>query len=185
MRECCKCKIAKPLCDFAKGTARKDGTSTYCKMCFAAYQRARYCLDRERQVERAKAWNKANRERHNENARRSLLNPARKPIRQAYIEKNRDRLRVHDRNKHHKRRDAGERKVNINPDQWFSVLEAVGYRCFYCWNTSNKLCMDHFVPLSKGGPHCIENLVPACMRCNGRKWSSMPMDFMKRIGRAG
>jgi 5-methylcytosine-specific restriction endonuclease McrA len=31
------------------------------------------------------------------------------------------------------------------------------------------LTMDHVVPLSKGGPHTKENVVPACRPCNARK----------------
>lgn len=29
--------------------------------------------------------------------------------------------------------------------------------------------LDHVVPLSRGGPHTVANLVPACLRCNRSK----------------
>ena len=32
-----------------------------------------------------------------------------------------------------------------------------------------SLSKDGLMPLAKGGPHIIENLLPACDKCNGRK----------------
>lgn len=183
MSLCTVCKEDKPVSEFGKGQ-RADGTNSYCRPCYNAYKRRHYAKNREKEVARSHKWNQENRDRFNENARKSSLRPHRKPVRQAYIEKNKDKFRIYDLNKHHKRRDSGERKSDIRPEQWFSILEAIGHRCFYCLRSGLKLCMDHFVPLSKGGRHCIENLVPACKHCNGSKWSNMPMDFMKKIGRA-
>ncbi|TBR56857.1 hypothetical protein B4U84_27955 [Westiellopsis prolifica IICB1] len=40
--------------------------------------------------------------------------------------------------------------------------------CAYC-GSNLKVTLDHFIPLSKGGPDCIGNLVPACSRCNTSK----------------
>jgi len=44
-----------------------------------------------------------------------------------------------------------------------------------CWicGTPNWSTVDHVKPLSKGGPHILANLRPACSRCNkskGAKW---------------
>lgn len=40
--------------------------------------------------------------------------------------------------------------------------------CQYCGARSN-LTLDHVVPASKGGDFSWENMVTACMRCNGKK----------------
>lgn len=38
---------------------------------------------------------------------------------------------------------------------------------------------DHVIPISKNGPHSLENLVIACARCNFRKKDKMPDEWLK------
>jgi hypothetical protein len=42
-------------------------------------------------------------------------------------------------------------------------------QCVYCHAPSQTL--DHLVPLRRGGPHAMTNLVPACVACNSNKGS--------------
>lgn len=42
-------------------------------------------------------------------------------------------------------------------------------QCVYCGCKDKPLTIDHFIPISKGGPHCLGNLVPSCHRCNESK----------------
>lgn len=44
-------------------------------------------------------------------------------------------------------------------------------RCYYCGKIfpNEEMTVDHFIPLSFGGPTISENLVPACKTCNGKK----------------
>lgn len=44
-------------------------------------------------------------------------------------------------------------------------------RCFYCKTklTYEKATLDHWTPLSKGGPDHIDNCVLACKPCNVAK----------------
>lgn len=55
-------------------------------------------------------------------------------------------------------------------------------RCIYCGErvggAYKRFHVDHYIPLSKGGPHHIDNLVLACQRCNQRKYNKMPWEFM-------
>lgn len=48
-----------------------------------------------------------------------------------------------------------------------SIYEAWDSRCAYCGEVAKSL--DHVTPRHKGGLTVIENLVPACLTCNGRK----------------
>ena len=41
-------------------------------------------------------------------------------------------------------------------------------RCAFC-GSNESLEWDHIVPVSKGGAHDAENMVPACQNCNRRK----------------
>jgi 5-methylcytosine-specific restriction endonuclease McrA len=39
--------------------------------------------------------------------------------------------------------------------------------CFYCGNSGG--CVDHVVPLSRGGDNGIGNYLPSCLSCNSSK----------------
>jgi 5-methylcytosine-specific restriction endonuclease McrA len=44
------------------------------------------------------------------------------------------------------------------------VFAAKGRKCYYCGRHATTI--DHLIPRAMGGPHTIDNLVPACARCN-------------------
>lgn len=46
--------------------------------------------------------------------------------------------------------------------------ETHGGLCNYCWSAP-ATTTDHRVPRIAGGTNAIENLIPACANCNGRK----------------
>ena len=54
-------------------------------------------------------------------------------------------------------------------DQVIAITSAYKGRCAYCGKKSDKMEIDHVIPLSKGGTHTPENLVPACKPCNSGK----------------
>jgi 5-methylcytosine-specific restriction endonuclease McrA len=45
------------------------------------------------------------------------------------------------------------------------------HRCAYC-GADGDLHIEHVVPISKGGPHSIGNIIPACESCNYSKRDS-------------
>ena len=59
--------------------------------------------------------------------------------------------------------------------EWKALLAKYEYRCYYCGvkitkeEGQNRLTRDHYIPISKGGSDKIENIVPSCKSCNGRK----------------
>ena len=58
--------------------------------------------------------------------------------------------------------------------QWRAIVLAYKGRCAYCGVKSETLTQDHVIPLSKGGQHVAENVVPACMPCNAHKHAGPP-----------
>ena len=56
----------------------------------------------------------------------------------------------------------------LTAPQWLEILKASRFRCFYC-KKKVRLTIDHVTPLSRGGQHVAENIVPACRNCNARK----------------
>lgn len=53
----------------------------------------------------------------------------------------------------------------------FQILVSADFTCVYCGSRpgSDRLHVDHLVPVSKGGSDNIENLCCACETCNLRK----------------
>lgn len=48
-------------------------------------------------------------------------------------------------------------------------------RCWIC-GSGSWTEVDHVKPISKGGPHMLANLRPACLPCNRRKLATWPID---------
>ena len=55
-----------------------------------------------------------------------------------------------------------------------------GDKCLYCGGAFEDI--EHFIPLSKGGMHCWNNLVPACKSCNTSKGGKFPWDWERWQG---
>lgn len=56
--------------------------------------------------------------------------------------------------------------------------------CHWCGKKcAKRFHVDHYIPLSKGGLHVVENLVIACMTCNLEKHAKDPFDFAREKGR--
>ena len=64
---------------------------------------------------------------------------------------------------------AKRRALKLNQEcGCITQLPAINlFVCIYCNNLAEH--WDHIFPLSKGGLHCWNNLVPACQSCNSRK----------------
>lgn len=58
-------------------------------------------------------------------------------------------------------------------------------RCYWCDNKliDNNYHLDHYIPLSKGGKHTIENIVISCPSCNIRKSNKDPYKFALSVGK--
>lgn len=52
--------------------------------------------------------------------------------------------------------------------EWLAILAEHNGHCHYC-SKKAKLTLDHVIPLSKGGKHSKDNVVPACGHCNSSK----------------
>lgn len=83
-------------------------------------------------------------------------------------------------------RRARERKApggGVSPKAWAALKDLFGHRCAYCFNIS-PLTIEHVDPISKGGAHDTENVVPACSRCNCSKSDETLIFWLARGGLA-
>jgi 5-methylcytosine-specific restriction endonuclease McrA len=75
-------------------------------------------------------------------------------------------------------RRARKRQAPINDftaTQWRAMKALYDYRCVYCGKHQERLTQDHVIPLSKGGSHTWDNIVPACKSCNSKKHTKPPL----------
>ena len=163
-----------------------------CRACKAEYKRRHYLANREKLLERQRRWSAANSEKKKADDRAYHQKPENREQRNArnryrYQHDPEYRKRVLDRTRRHAERDpdgynakrAGRTrrrravKANVESDghtiaelhaDWLS--RGIDPRvCYYCdhpisnWKTSVG---DHVVPVSRGGPDIVGNLVPCC-----------------------
>ena len=81
---------------------------------------------------------------------------------------------------HNRRRERVRGAPAFTATQWVELVAQHAGRCAYC-GESGPLHADHRVPLSRGGTNTIENILPACARCNLRKGSLTEAEFRARL----
>lgn len=87
-------------------------------------------------------------------------------------------VRVHRTNaaaRRHERGGVHHGRHGVTVDDLRAIREVFGDLCVYCGEHADTL--DHVVPLSRGGKHVVENLVPACADCNRRKHAKTPDEW--------
>lgn len=90
-------------------------------------------------------------------------------------------LKAIEENQARRRLRANAPGRGVSAGQWRSAIEAHGGRCAYC-GAKQKLCMDHVHPLSKGGAHDTDNILPACKRCNTSKGNKTILMWLRTSG---
>lgn len=68
------------------------------------------------------------------------------------------------------RRRAAIKGSRTGPTPHWQIVQRLAIwagECAYCGKKEQE--QDHFIPLNRGGSHCIENIVPCCRSCNASK----------------
>lgn len=138
-----------------------------------------YVVHSEQIKEQRKIYHAIHRERDNRYNReysttqREKINKHLRKYRATYPEK---------QTAHNRRRRAYKANAEgngVSAEQWSNLLEEYNYLCAYC-NGKKSLEMDHIVPLSSGGRHDLDNVVPACKSCNSSKGDTLLLMFLYR-----
>ena len=182
-KTCSQCGETKSVSEFFTHKGMKDGFRPNCKACLLLTQRARYDLDKPKILEWQKQYAQTNadavRVMHQKAHRRRSQDPE-------WLEQKRAKAREYDRSHPEQRALTQQRRLarlaaapvnDFTQAQWHAIKAAFGNRCAYCGIDSRRLCMEHVIPLSHGGPHTARNIVPSCWPCNTRKGSGPPLPF--------
>ena len=155
LRRCSDCLEWKPESEFKKNKSRSTGVSSSCKPCDAV----RYDRWRRKNMDRLRAY-------RTEWEARGGLKP--KTCRAAA----KSRMRAPGRNEHY------------SPAELRELIVAANGRCYYCGEPSDRMEVDHKVPLSRGGANDISNICLCCRTCNRRKARKTEDEFRQLAGRA-
>ena len=82
------------------------------------------------------------------------------------------RLYHRQKSKHYKALRRGNASELISGQSLLQRWKQFDHCCAYCGaaeHRSAELEIEHVVPISKGGPHLLSNIVPACTSCNSSK----------------
>ena len=187
-KECNKCKqeIIATNEYFAKDKNSKDGLSRTCKECTKEYNAKRY----EEKKDELKAQT---REYYNNN--KEKYKPLFKENHHRWYKDNIDEYKSNSikwREEHLEYFREYHKSYRIeNPDKWEAIakrrkerIDKLPYtltikqwnyikkkfnnKCVYC-GQKLPLQKDHFIPVVEEGGYTIDNIVPACKRCNAKK----------------
>lgn len=198
-KTCTRCTKEKPLEDFQKSRARKDGYSSMCKSCLNERDRIKYAINPKKRIsnqswrnnnpEKVRASKKADAIKHADRKRESdkrwrLSNKERKSENgkswyQANIDKVRSRARDWAKNNpikrmlHNQTRRALKKNNGgkITAEEWQTLKKRYNHTCLCCGRKEPeiKLTIDHVLPLKLGGTNTISNAQPLCVSCNSSK----------------
>ncbi len=125
----------------------------------AERQRAWRKAHPEKVREWSRDWQRRNPEKKRESVRRAnAKNPAAKAARQL------------------KRRGL-LRGPGMSSAEWRQLVASYSGLCAYC-SGGGPLEIEHIVPVSRGGEHGPDNIVPACRSCNSRKHARPLLVFL-------
>lgn len=180
---CTKCGVDKPLDDFPRSPQCTDGRAGDCRQCRSEYRREWGRKNRERSRLVNRAWYEENRERrlaagaqwYRENSERSRANAA------AWRAANPDTWRSYSRKwakenperaaegaQRYRARRRGSTTLALSVDDLNDVLASGA--CLACGATE-RLTVEHLIPLARGGQHARGNLALLCLSCNSSKGS--------------
>lgn len=157
---------------------------------------ASYYRNKDQYIRRFRVWEAANpdkvrQHRRNADLKRSDSLARRKQRHESYLKnkdlRDKDKLRAsgrkYDLTRIRRRRMRLNEAVirDLTAEQWQERLEEFDYHCAYCWASGVKLTQDHLIPISRGGHHTIDNIVPACTPCNSRKKNRSMLEVLTLV----
>lgn len=196
---CSKCKIEKSPEEFTRNRTRKSGYGSECKQCARERAREKYSNNPEKYQEKNQEWITRNKEKQLEMQKRwrdenkeyrklydieyrknneDIHEKARKRLK-IWVENNPERHRLNKMKSSQKRRAIKRScESDLTAQQINNLIKNSENICFWCDTYTEKIHLDHIIPLSKNGEDKIMNLVVSCPTCNMRKGDKMPEDWL-------
>lgn len=163
-KKCSRCGEVKEASEFNKRTRSLDGLSYYCRPCNSAYLKT-YCQEnadrlaayrRDRDRTSVRAFDKA----------RRISDPLRSRLTRGAI----------------RAKELGNTVDKFSSADLLEYWSHHGISSTLCYYTGEILRagwhLDHKTPLSQGGPHSMDNLVPCTPSSNGAKYNRTAAQYL-------
>lgn len=76
------------------------------------------------------------------------------------------------------------KRRRLKPEERRAVYDKMGGHCAYCGckiRLNKDMQVDHVIPLQKGGPDVLDNMLPACRSCNHYKDTLTVQQFRQMV----
>jgi 5-methylcytosine-specific restriction endonuclease McrA len=192
-RVCQRCRRALPVDAFQPDVRYRGGHAHECRACnldrqrqkrranpeaTAAKRRAAYLADKSRTQANSAAWRAANSERVKAKTEAYRRANAERLIAARALWRAVNRERVNEYGRRHRAAKRAAMVGRFTVEDLYADWERRGLSgCAYCPDGQYEH-MDHVVPLSRGGSHSMDNLVPACGRCNMSKGARLLSEWL-------
>lgn len=165
-KKCTRCGERKNKHEFHRNKSNSDGLESFCKKCRGLYARKW----EQQNSDRRRGYNKTYREQNREK---------RVAITNSWKQSNPEKYRAHTKKSNLKNRIRRRELRNVSSDVLKHIIWCKSNPCSYCGSLIGGT-YDHVIPFSRGGPTSIENLVPACQKCNDSKGVKTPEEWVNR-----
>lgn len=189
-KQCRKCGEIKSVVHFYKNNTKYgDGFQKWCIPCLKEYNRVNkdtikqkahlaYIKNIERNKARRKEYEIKNKEKLKESGRKwraenaEYIKQYKKERKEHYNQLRRiNRVKNPNQNRiicNRRRARLVNAFGNHTAQEWESILNKYNHKCLRC-GTTERITIDHVLPLNKGGSNSIENIQPLCIYCNSSK----------------
>lgn len=213
MKTCKKCLKDMPLENFYIRNVKTNLRRTVCKTCMYEDSKKYKELNKEKTIQQQKDYRIKNKDRLSSYIKNyNIKNKDRlSEVKRKYYDKNIDIISQYNYDYYKKNKEDIIKKVilytktekgiiskkntsnkrrlikkNGNIDT-VALLEMKNKsnNCYWCdcKILNNNYHLDHYIPLSKGGSHTIDNIVISCPSCNLRKSNKDPYQFALSVGK--
>lgn len=80
--------------------------------------------------------------------------------------------------------ERGAPVCSLTAVEWRKILNKFNGLCAYCQNENSKVEQEHVTPISRGGNHDKNNVVPSCRRCNLAKGTRTLKEWIDDLKKA-
>jgi hypothetical protein len=184
LRDCSRCKKELPRTSeyFARRKSSKDGLEYHCKECNRKRSKEHYEENKDWHLNRRREYYHSHldemqqyrdqnreylREKNKENYYNNLeyFKEKEKRWRKTNPDKNKAK---YTRNRYIRKSRMLSVESNFTEEDWNRCKSHFNDTCSYC-GEKKPLQREHFVPLANKGEYTINNIIPACSRCNASK----------------
>lgn len=183
---CTKCNNEFKIEMYSKSKTGRDGRRCICKNCVKEYNKKHKAENKELHDIKYEEYRKHYRETHKAEKKkydemyRKVKRTERISKGKQYYQENKETFKIKAREyrvnnpdvfrviMQRRKARTQELESTLTVEQWENIKETFNNKCAYCGKVK-PLAQEHFMPVTKGGGHTLDNILPSCKSCNSSK----------------